>query len=191
MNPKNKTFILSAIILVGSVIGVFFIKPPAVTDSVRSVVDPPSAVYGSGGVPVYSKQANAIVVGNVREVTDPYLTPKHQLTIQQDAQVDVEEVLKGDASRKNVKITGLAIEADVVSPENIETLKGKYELLVPGEHVLLFLGTNSSGEYVVFGGPYGKYLIDKDNNVSSIGDVKMSLADLKQKIQVALKEKVS
>ena len=36
--------------------------------------------------------------------------------------------------------------------------------------------------YVVFAGPYGKYLIDENDEVSSIGDFVMALDDLKAEI---------
>jgi len=51
------------------------------------------------------------------------------------------------------------------------------------------LGIDDAGKYVVYAGPYGKYMIDKEDNVTRIGDIKMSLKDLKGQIEAALYSK--
>lgn len=48
-------------------------------------------------------------------------------------------------------------------------------------------GKTTEGKYVPFAGSYGKYLIDNDNNVTSVGEFSMSLSELKKKIVEALK----
>lgn len=183
----NKKYI--AISIFGCLIlGIIIYKPiMSVFQHTETLIDAPDAIYMARDITTYTQQSDLIIIGKVTEVNDPYVIGD-TVTLQQDAQIDVQEVLKGDPAIKSVKVEGLANQIEGgYWPEKLATLKGTYGLLVSGEKVLLFVGKETSGRYVVFAGPLGKYLIDDNNNVSSTTDFKMSLQDLKVKIQDALK----
>lgn len=185
MKSLNKNYFwglgLALCLVLGFFLGKSFFTPSG------TYIEAPDAIYVARDITSYTNQADVIVVGTVREVNDPYITSATGITLLQDAQVDVLEVLKGDRNMKNVKVSRLADQIEGFSPENISALKGKTGLLKPGEKVLLFLGKDSAGDFVVFGGPYGKYLIDEINGVSGEGDFRMTLDHLKSQIQETLK----
>lgn len=138
---------------------------------------------------IYSREAAAIVVGKITNVGTPYLREDRGTTSQQDIEIDVEEVLKGNGIGANVKVLiegghSVVIDGDkkTIGPES------NGDLFVIDEKVLLFIGTNSQNDHVVFAGEYGKYLIDENGNVTSVGDFSMPLIDLKAKIQEALEQ---
>lgn len=190
MKVTNKKYLLGFSLLACLVMGGLLTKfifggffQPATT-----YVDSVDHLYMGGGVSVYTQNADAIIIGEVKEVTDPYLPKGGGISVQQDGKVDIKEVLKGDIKMTTVTITELADQVEGFTIDGgVPSLKGRPGLLRPGENVLLFLGTTNEGNYVVFAGPYGKYLIDQNNNVTSIGDFRMSLSDLKAQIQEALK----
>lgn len=130
--------------------------------------------YLARSIPSYTQEVPAIVIGTVTKVSDPYV----ELTIS--------EVLKGDASMNTVNVLVRNHEIVQIDGTGKTIIPGKDpRLFVEGEHVLVFLGMNSQGEYVSYAGPYGKYLIDSENNTTSIGDFAMPLSELKAKIQEA------
>lgn len=154
-------------------------------------IDSPDALVIARDIKLYTQHADIIVVGNVHSVSDPYLLNDLSVNLQQDAQIDAQEVLKGDQKMTNVRVSDLAYELGELgegfsTKDGVATLKGKFGLLKPDEKVLLFLGKNAEGNYVIFGRSYGKYVIDSDGNVSSAGDFRMSLNDLKKEIGTAL-----
>lgn len=129
---------------------------------------------------LYIQSADAIVVGEVNEVSDPYFLQGTKM-IQKDVIINVSEILKGDNDITDVSVV---VQGGQIGRKKIIVEDGVQ--LREGEHVLLFLGTNSENEYVVFAGPYGKYLIDENNTVTSIGDFAMDLDDLKAEIKDSL-----
>lgn len=134
----------------------------------------------------YTQDTSAIVIGSVTKVGEPYLEDQGFNT-RQDIELTISEVLKGDENMTTVNV--LVRNHEIVQIDGTEKtiIPGdEPPLFVEGEHVLVFLGMTSQGEYVSYAGPYGKYLIDENNNVSSVGDFKMSLEDLKAKIREAL-----
>lgn len=131
--------------------------------------------YLARSIPSYTEEVPAIVIGTVTKVSDPYV----ELTIS--------EVLKGDTSMRTVNV--LVRNQEIVQIDGTEKTiipGNEPPLFIEGEHVLVFLGMNGQGEYVSYAGPYGKYLINLENNTTSIGEFSMSLSELKQKIQEAL-----
>ena len=174
MKIKNKKYLLGFSLLIFFAIGGFLEKPlmtwlyPPIF-SVHSIVI-------TRDINVYTQSADAIVVGEVVEVSDPYFREGTQM-IQRDVMVNVDEVLKGDEDMTDVT---LIVEGGQIGRKRVIMEDGVR--LTEGEKVLLFLGTNSDDEYVVFAGPYGKYLIDENDEVSSIGDFVMALDDLKAEI---------
>jgi hypothetical protein len=195
MKNSNVKYLLAVSISIFLIIGVVFAKPilslilPGSAHTPINTVESPNSIFMARDITAYTQNADAIIIGDIHDVTDPYLRKDRGITLQQDAQINIMEVLKGDVKTTSIKVTDLAGQIDEeFSPEKgIENLKGKYGLLKPNEKVLLFLGTNNWGEYVIFAGPYGEYLIDNNNTATSIGDFKMSLEDLKIKIKSALK----
>lgn len=190
MKSNNKKIFIGISVLSCLVLGFFVGKTVLSSLSARtsSYVEAPDAIVIARDISTYTQSADAIVIGTVRSVNDPYLIDEKNLTVQQDAQIVVSEVLKGDPKLSQITVgdLGLFFTEGFYEGEGVKSLKGKYALLRPDERVLIFLGTNSNGTYVVFGGPYGKYLIDSKDNVSSAGDFKMSLNDLKKEIAAAL-----
>lgn len=193
MKSKKVKYVWGLSLLAFLVIGVIFSKPlmSLFNGSASTYVDAPDAIYVARDMKTYTHQADIILLGTVRTVTDPYLKSATGITLMQDAQIDVSEVLKGDPNLKNIKVSRLADQIEGFSPENLAELRGKTGLLKPQEKVLLFLGKDSAGDYVVFGGPNGKYLIDQNNNVTSEGDYRSSLDALKTQIQTELKNPAS
>jgi hypothetical protein len=129
--------------------------------------------------------ANAIVIGVVDEVGKPYWQEEgqdenHDL-IQRDATLHVEKVLKGEVpiSLPLVLQGGTLGDTTVITEDEAQLRKG--------EKVLLFIGTNSDEDYVVFAGRAGKYSIDEDDNVK-IDGVKVHLEDVKADIEDALED---
>lgn len=190
MKSSAKKYLIGLSAFSCLIFGIFLGKPIlSLIYPQSTTVDSPNAIFMSRDITTYTQDVDAIVIGDVREVSDPYLKSDRGITLQQDAQINIREVLKGNTKMTSLKVGDLAwgITEEFSPEKGVSSLKGKYGLLKPGENVLLFLGTNNWGDYVVFAGPNGKYLIDKDNNVTSIGNFKMSLEDLKAKIKEALK----
>jgi len=137
--------------------------------------DAPSIMHISGGIPMYSQEAPAIIIGDVKAVGASYYKYSGVLS-QQNVDIDIEEVLKGDADMKSVTIVigGGTDMCDISFKQ--------------GEKVLLFIGKNFYGDYFTFAGPNGKYLIDQNGNVSGDGIVfPIPLADVKAGISDAMK----
>lgn len=134
----------------------------------------------------YSENAKIIVIGKVTEVGDPYFMGS--ITPLQDATLEIEEVLKGDNSMKEIIVGRIAeqIEVSMEEQNNLEklqdSLKGKEGILKHGERVLLFLAESMEGGYMIYGLNWGKFLIDESNNVSSVGSFRMSLREFKKTI---------
>jgi hypothetical protein len=188
MKPAIKKYLLGLSILGCLVMGVFLAKP--ITSWLYPTTSSTSvhSLYVARDINEYSKQANAIIIGEVREVSDPY-TVEGGVISQQNVTINVQEVLKGDPTMTDIRLlirgeyTAHKSERDRVSFV-AEEEKNIYK---PGEKILLFVGKTTWNEYVPFAGPYGKYLIDENNNVSSIGDFQMPLEELKTEIQKNLK----
>lgn len=149
-----------------------------------------SGLYMRRNIPTYAQEAGGIVIGKVATVSASYLHKDRGFTSQQDVIVDVEEVIKGDRNMKSLKVLleGTQMVSVQEGKEPIFTSDDESQVIFkPGEKVLLFLGVTNWGDYVPFAGPYGKYLIDENNNVQSIGEFSMSLEKLKSQINEGLK----
>lgn len=184
-----KKISIKTAVLVGSLslffgFGIYFSKTLQPGLSPKNIISTSSSIIG-GGVPVYSKMADAIVIGVVDEVGKPYwqeeAQDKNHDMIQRDVTLHVEEVLKGN------DMEGLTLVLQGGTIDDTEVIAGDEAKLRKGERVLLFVGTNADEEYVVFAGAAGKYLIDADDNARNI-DTKMPLEDLKADISDALEE---
>jgi hypothetical protein len=135
----------------------------------------PSFMYIGGGIPMYSQEAPVIIIGEVKKVGVPYYKYSDVLS-QQDVDIDVAEVLKGNYEMKHVTVvTGGGTDmCDVIFKQ--------------GEKILLFLGGNGRGAYASFVGPNGKYLIDQNGNVRGDGIAfPIPLADVKVQISDSMK----
>lgn len=180
MKGRSKKYLLGISLLCVLVLGGLFAKTiePKATDTPTSI-GPLSSLVVTPDILTYSQGAAAIVIGTVKEVVDhpnqtgtPYTQPIL------DAQVQVDEVLKGDPNMQSVPVMMIGTSENVQMEDNV-TLK-------QGEHVLLFLGTDGEGNYVVFAEDAGKCLIDKDGNVTGAPVFTMPLAVLENKIREAL-----
>ncbi|MEK9160064.1 MAG: hypothetical protein AAB383_05025 [Patescibacteria group bacterium] len=130
------------------------------------------SVIGRDADGLYSEEANAIIIGTVESMGmdggQPYT----------DATITIEEVLKGDENLSTVSV-------EVRNPLSSLWVEDSASLFI-GERVLLFLGTDANGDYVIFAGELGKYTIDENEEVTSIAEFKMPLADVKAKIEARL-----
>ncbi len=190
MKSKNlKYLVLLLSLAVVSISGISLTKITQTTKQSDEIIALSGhSSYVGRDIAQYSKDVNAIILGSVSDVGEPYLRDDRGLTSQQDIKISVSEVIKGDI-KANSDIS-LLIEGgqNVLISENQKTVVRSEEsaLFSEGEKVLLFLGMNSRGDYVSYAGPYGKYLIDEQLNVTSIGGFEMSLSELKDKIKAAL-----
>lgn len=132
-------------------------------------------------IPIYTTMADAIVVGAVQNVGQPYFNDDQTL-IQSDVDIILTDVIKGDFDSDELKLvqSGGQIGHKRVLVEDSPRF-------TTGENVLLFLGTNQDDEYVVFAGAYGKYSIDDYGQVTSLGNFKEPYDDLLADIQKTLK----
>lgn len=179
---KSKIYILSfSLILtlaIGALSGKFLLNNQAKTqpengDFIESIVVKP-------GIKEYSEGAVAIVIGEVKTLVDhPNNSGIPFTRIVLDAEVEVDEVLKGDFQTNTVTVMMIGGRMDGDTTEDGVILK-------PGEKVLLFLGTDESNNYVVFAGSAGKVVIDENNNAMGEPVFSMSLVELKSKILDAL-----
>jgi hypothetical protein len=188
MKFTNKKYILGLSFLACLILGVVFGKSIISQIYHPSVIymDIPSHLYIGGGIPVYAQEAPTIIIGEVKNIGEPIHIDNGTITqpTQQEINIDVTEVLKGDTSIKNISVfTNIEKTVDGVPVAEVSFKQG--------EKVLLFLGEDFSGNYVTFAGPAGKYIIDNNDNVSSSSGsdifLKISLADAKTKISDAMK----
>lgn len=186
MKPRNKKLLLGIGILACLilVLGAMFWK------RVVSTFYIPFSNYGGGGaayirgsIPIDSQESSLIIIGVVKDVGVPISRGMPNLVDRQFFQninVDVNEVLKGGTSMKSVKVV-----TDVdQSPDGTFTPEVSFK---PGEKVLLFLGEDSTGNYGVFVGAGGKFLIDENNEVSGMFVYKMPMSDMKAEVSDAMK----
>lgn len=175
MKTKNKKYLLGVSLIACLVTGGLFAKS-ILSWLYPSVVSVHSLVIARD-IPVYTHESAAIIVGVVQEVSEPYWGDDHAM-VQRDVEIAVDEVLKGDPQMTDVTVT---MEGGKIGKERFIVEDAvRFQL---DEEVLLFLGVNHEEDYVVFAGPYGKYLISDDGTVvSSIGDFTMPLDDLKEEI---------
>lgn len=190
MKTSTKKYLFGLSILTCLIVGAWIINPimawlnPSVHYPGRSS----HSAYVGRNITNYTQDATSIIIGEVKELSDPYIVQNGTIS-QQNLVIHIEEVLKGDPNM--TKITLLiddeyAVEKSENGKVKFIPLKGK-NVYKPGEKILLFVGQLTEGHYVPYAGPYGKYLIDEQQNVSSIGNFKMSLKELKSQIKEALK----
>jgi hypothetical protein len=195
MKTVIKKYLLSFSILTSLVMGTLIAQPaisliyPTSTDMNSDIAYSTHAAYMGRDINRYTQEATAIMIGKVRAVSQPYLREGRGITSQQNIQIDIEEVLKGDPNVSDMNILIEGGHTVVKSEENNIGFmpEEKENLFEPGEKILLFIGKTTEGDYVPFAGPYGKYLIDENENVTSIGDFRMSFKELKTQIQEALR----
>lgn len=184
MKDRSKKYLLVFSLLGVVVLGGLFAK--SITDESASLSDEStpftfvSSSIVTPDVSVYSQASAAIIVGTVKGTTDhPNQTDTPYTRTVLDAQIEVEEVLKGDPDMTNLNVM-------MMLPSENEWIEDN-ATLVPGERVLLFLAMDLDGNYRIFAGNAGKCLIDKEDNVINDWSVfTMPLADLKIKIHEAL-----
>lgn len=180
------SFTVLAALTTGGLFGRSFISwfIPTTNPTNHIISDSIDAVIITPDIKVYSEGSSAIIVGTVKEVVDhSNKTGIPSTRIVKDAHVDISEVLKGDPSMTTVSVYLLGGFTGSDAPED-------EVLLQPGEKVLLFLGKDSEGNYVVAGQSAGKCLIDKDGNVTGAPVFTMPLALLETKIREALASSV-
>ncbi len=185
MKFTNKTYSFGLTLLLCLVTGVVFGKAilSQLYQPATNYVEVPSYIYVGGGIPTYTSDASAIIIGEVEEIGSIYYRGEGNAIPKQNANIDVKEVLKGDIGMGTITII---IDGETaVSGEHVGSVSFKQ-----GEKVLLFIGKNNLGEYVPYAGPNGKYLIDENTNVISITGEKLSLTDVRTKISDALKNPV-
>jgi len=127
----------------------------------------------------YARDAELIVVGVVGASGAPYRVPAFERqgtpdSVQHDVSVRVDEVLKGDPTLESVPVAvegGRVGKMTVLAEDAVE--------LKEGEEVLLFLGVNHRGDYVVYAGPNGKYRVDAGGNAEGFDGFKTTVDDVR------------
>lgn len=142
--------------------------------------------YPGWDVNFYTHSAEAIIIGKVTNVNDPYV-PEDILKVEQEGQIQAEEVLKGDSNMEVVTVTDLVGLVDLPADREDISLEGIVGILKPEEKVLIFLGKSPEGKYVPLAGPYSKFVIDANNYAIRVVGFNMPLNDLKAQIKEALK----
>jgi len=158
------------VLIFGSLFAKFF-EPETIEGS--DPIDLVSSLVVAPDISIYSGTAIIIIVGEVSEVID---RPNANNVL--DAKIKVDEVLKGDPDINSVTVMMIGTSKNEWIEDSV--------MLTQGEKVLLFLGTNGEGDYVVLGGAVGKALIDENNNVIGEPVFTMPLEELKAKIKDAL-----
>jgi hypothetical protein len=185
MKLTNKKFLLGFSLLACLILGVVFGKS-FISQFYSSVsnIESPSYAYVGGGVPVYAQHAVTVIIGDVKDVKPLYDKGNSGVISQQAVTIDVKEVLKGDA---NMKSLSMLVDAGPIAfgapPESGVVFN-------QGEKVLLFLGKDGSGNYFLYAGPNGKYLIDQNDNAISFSGEKVSLAYARAQISYAVKNPI-
>ncbi len=182
MKDRSKVYLLGFSLLGVLVLGGLFakfIEPASIEEP--SSFDLVSSLVVTPDISVYTKEAAMIVVGEVSEVVGhPNNTGIPFAGSVLDAKIDIEEILKGDPSMTDVTVIMIGNSENTWIEDGV--------ILKQGEKVLLFLGTNGEGDYVVFAGDAGKVVIDKDGNALGAPVFTMPLVDLKAKIRAALEQ---
>ena len=130
---------------------------------------------------VYTNEADTIIIGQVETLGDPYFNQDNSIP-QRNVTIAVEDILKGDDDMEDT--VSVVVQGGQIGRTKV--LVEDEARLIPGERVLLFLGMNNFGESVVFAGPYGKYLIDNNDEATSMGGFKMPLDELVSTIEAEL-----
>jgi len=125
----------------------------------------------------YTKQASAIVIGTFVSKGEGEWN-KDKTRIYTNLFFKVDEVLKGDIkSGQEIVIKQYGGEVDGQTDLNDSVIN-----YVDDKSNLLFLGTNEDGEYVVFAGDWGQFIVNEDNTVKNFSDETVSLSDFKSEI---------
>lgn len=144
-----------------------------------------SVVYNHGlrvrkDIKQFTKDADCIVIGKIESIGKAYRN-KADSIVYRDAVLHVENYLKNpqQTDQLTVKLYG----GKIGGKEFIWEHQPEFNV---GESVLLFLGTNTAKEFVVYAGDYGKFTIDQEMARGSEREV-ISKADLLDKINQNLK----
>ncbi len=145
------------------------------------------ASYAAWNVVLYTQVSDVIIIGEVKSVGKPYLLPEY-MNVDQQAEIDVHEVLKGDPDMKTLTVSDLVGVIDLPAERKDVPLEKINGILEPHEKILLFVSKNAEGNYVPIAGPSSKFVIDEEHD-SAIrnGGFEMSLKELKAQIKEAMK----
>ena len=117
----------------------------------------------------------------------PYLLPD-VLNVDQHAEINIYEVLKGDPGMTTLTVTDLVGLVNLPGDRNAISLEGIVGLLEPQEKVLLFLAKSEEGDYIPLAGTRSKFVIDeKRDSATREGGFIMSLKELKRQIKEVVK----
>lgn len=133
-------------------------------------------IIAAPDIQVYSQGSIAIVEGTVKTIQSHNSDTNSAYN---DATITIQKVLKGDPAMSTVNVM-IPKQASLV--QSVE----ENSILNLGEKVLLFLGIDSQGNYVIAGSYAGKCLINADGNVTGQAAFSMPLTDLEAKILAAL-----
>jgi len=185
---KNTKIILGAIVAILIIGGVAIIAPNyrnEVADDTVAVTNKSDGLIHSEintlrieqDIDTYTKEAEAIVIGKFTRKGDAVWN-NDKTDISTETFFQVEDVLKGAIkSGEEIKVLQWGGELD----GQVQTYVGAIEYS-KGQSNLLFLGTNEDGEWGVFSGDWGQFIVDDSGKVKDFDDKTVSLSDFKSEI---------
>lgn len=128
-------------------------------------------------IDTYTKEAEAIVIGKFNRKGD-VVWNNDKTDISTEVFFKVEDVLKGDIRPgEEIKILQWGGQLD----GQVQTYEGAIKYITEQSN-LLFLGKNEDGEWGVFSGDWGQFIVDDNGNVKDFDDKTVSFSDFKSEI---------
>lgn len=165
-----------------AVAGTFaFEAMPVAPESEMQVVRTHSVVL-ERDLALYAEEADLIVVGEVGKIGAPKRVKEFDRegmpdTVQRNALVYVDEVIKGNPSMVEMTVT---VQGGQVG--NLRVFAEDAADLSQGDDVLLFIGTNGRGEHVVFAGQNGRYFVGDDGRVTGAGGYENTIDQMRDEL---------
>ncbi len=187
MKKINKVLLIGVPIIILLAAGYWFMAPNYRNEIARGNIDnknQDSRVYASlntlritRDIDVYTKEATAIVIGEfVREGGSQWNGDRTYINTA--TYFTVSEVLKGDIQPSTeIKLLRWGGEID----NQVQTMDGAF-IYNEGKKNLLFLGTDEDGNWGVFQGDWGQFIVNEDNTVTNFSDETVILSDFKSEI---------
>lgn len=126
----------------------------------------------------FAQDVDVILIGTVKSISSPYQTGN---TIYSDIIIQVDRYLKNPQPNNE-----LTIKREGGQFGNLKVIAEDQPQFVVDEQVLLFLGTTSAKDFVVYAGDYGKFTIDNNIAIGSENE-RSSLVNLIGQIKANIK----
>src|SRR5262245_14420425 len=119
MKAATKTYLLGFSLFTSLVMGFLIANlHRSNTPSNSSIAYAIHTAYMGRDINIYTQEATAIIIGQVREISEPYLREDRGITSQQDIKIDVQEILKGNGNISDINILNEGVYTVVQSEKN-------------------------------------------------------------------------